>query len=202
MWETEPLLRFAGEVAVGRDRSLGTDAPPLRAISTRHSGESEAKPRFEIWVSPVSGISIDPSCHGKPWDRSGPPWFLCPGADDGSAKLAPAEVETPGCYKINTLDLDGAPHTLFWQIYEYHSLDRRRSKLPAPLVGGRPGAFARLVLSAVGYERANRRSGPKRGDRTSGSAGRSTTAHFAEAIVPPGMRGHAFMRIRARKPST
>lgn len=101
----------------------------------------------------------------------------------------PANAETPGCYNTNTLDLAGAPSSLFWQIYEFASVEAAETEARLHRWAAVTTAHSRVwlyLLSDTGQTidgiDARAVIGPL--VLPNGPA----TAHFAEAIFPPGMR--------------
>lgn len=101
----------------------------------------------------------------------------------------PADRETPGCYQTNEIELAGAPEEIYWSIYEYRDIasaqrEARRHRWSAVThIHGRNWLYV-LGLAGEPIKGAGLRAviGPlKVPDGT-------VTAHFSEAIFPPGMR--------------
>ena len=101
----------------------------------------------------------------------------------------PADPDTPGCYKTGQVDLADAPRELFWHLYEFPTAAAAASEASRHRWASITQAHSRVWLYVLG--------GPA--ERIEGSVRRSVigplhtgggrlSAHFAEAVFPPGMR--------------
>ena len=101
----------------------------------------------------------------------------------------PSDRETPGCYETGHIDLTTAPARIFWHIQEYPTqaaadaeAKRRRWSIVAQ-------AHSRIWLYVLGNASEPIDGGIERaviGPLTSPAG--PITAHFSEAIFPPGMQ--------------
>lgn len=102
----------------------------------------------------------------------------------------PANRDAPGCYQTGEIDLIGAPPSLYWHVYETASLDAAQIEALRHQWAAVAQAHSRTWLYVLG--------GPE--ESVGGGAQRRAligplsvpegpvTAHFSEAIFPPGMR--------------
>lgn len=101
----------------------------------------------------------------------------------------PEDRDAPGCYQTNEIDLVGAPRQIFWSIYEYSSMaeaetEARRHRWSAVThIHGRNWLY---VLGADGSAITGATRHAQIGPLALPSG--AVTAHFSEAIFPPGMR--------------
>lgn len=101
----------------------------------------------------------------------------------------PVNRETPGCYQTSELDLSGAPATLFWHVVEYPTQAAASAEAARHRWAATAAAHSRYWLYVLGGAVESRGGGIERA-----VIGRLTvppapaTAHFSEAIFPPGMR--------------
>ena len=101
----------------------------------------------------------------------------------------PADAETPGCYQTNTLDLTDAPRVLYWQIYAFPSLESAQAEAARhrwSAVAQAHGKTWLYLISDTDQTLEGVRAQAVIGPLTQPDG--PTTAHFAEAIFPPGMR--------------
>lgn len=100
----------------------------------------------------------------------------------------PENRDAPGCYETGEIDLAGAPTEIFWQIYEYPTLADANAEAARHRWTAVAQAHSRTWLYVLGEESEPVGGGARRA--VVGPlhlAGRST-AHFAEAVFPPGMQ--------------
>jgi quercetin dioxygenase-like cupin family protein len=101
----------------------------------------------------------------------------------------PADRDTPGCYQTGTVELDGAPSQIFWQIYEFPTLAAAQSEANNHRWASVAEAHSKTWLYVLGDLSERVKGGVKKA-----SVGPLTVpsgigmAHFSEAIFPPGMR--------------
>lgn len=102
----------------------------------------------------------------------------------------PADRETAGCYQTGELDLIGAPATLYWHVYETDTLDDAQVEARSHRWATVAQAHSRIWLYVLGGPQESVGAGAQRraviGPLTVPAG--PVTAHFAEAIFPPGMR--------------
>lgn len=102
----------------------------------------------------------------------------------------PTNADAPGCYQTNELDLTGAPATLFWHIYEVRSAAEGKAEAARHRWGAVAQAHGRTWLYLLGDAQEHATIGSARATigPLSVPAGGPVTAHFSEAVFPPGMR--------------
>lgn len=101
----------------------------------------------------------------------------------------PANADTAGCYQTNQLDVEGAPPTVYWQIYEYKRPEEAEAEARRHTWAAVARAHSRIwlyVLSGAAEPIAGGRRQAVIGPLATPSG--AVTAHFSEAIFPPGMR--------------
>jgi quercetin dioxygenase-like cupin family protein len=101
----------------------------------------------------------------------------------------PANSDAPGCYQTNELDLKDAPPALYWQVYEYPTLASAQAEAARHRWSAVAQAHSKIWLYVIAPSPEDVGSGIKRaviGPLRSPSG--TVTAHFSEAIFPPGMR--------------
>lgn len=101
----------------------------------------------------------------------------------------PVDHDMPGCYQTGTIELDGAPPNIFWQIYEFSTLEAAQSEAARHRWASVAEAHSKVWLYVIGDQFENVRGGVKRaGIGPLAVPPGTSTAHFSEAIFPPGMR--------------
>jgi len=102
----------------------------------------------------------------------------------------PAERDAPGCYQTGQIDLIGAPRAVYWHVYEASSLEAAHVEARRHRWASVAQAHSRTWLYVLG--------GPEE-TATGGAEPRAVigpltlpdgpvTAHFSEAVFPPGMQ--------------
>lgn len=102
----------------------------------------------------------------------------------------PADRETPGCYKTGEIDLNGAPRQLYWHVYEADSLEAAEAEARNHAWATVAEAHSRTWLYVLGgpNEIAGGGAQPRAVIGPLTVPVGPATAHFSEAIFPPGMR--------------
>ena len=101
----------------------------------------------------------------------------------------PANREQAGCYQTNAVDLDGAPKQIYWQIYEYRTAAAANAEAARHRWAAVTQIHSRTWLYVLGAANVRVRGGTRRARIGPLEPPASqVTAHFAEAIFPPGMR--------------
>lgn len=101
----------------------------------------------------------------------------------------PANRDAPGCYQTGTVELDRAPAHIFWQIYEFPTHAAAQSEAADHRWASVAEAHSKTWLYVLGDQFERVKGGIKKA-----SVGPlavppgAATAHFSEAIFPPGMR--------------
>lgn len=101
----------------------------------------------------------------------------------------PANRDQPGCYETNRVELERAPKQIYWQIYEYPAAAAANAEAARHRWAAVTQIHARTWLYVLGGADEKVRGGTKRAligplDLPASEV----TAHFSEAIFPPGMR--------------
>ena len=101
----------------------------------------------------------------------------------------PENRDAPGCYKTGEIDLADAPNEIFWHVYLYPTLDDANAEAARHRWAAVAQAHSRTWLYVLGDESEPISGGTRRAvvGPLHLSADRST-AHFSEAIFPPGMQ--------------
>ena len=101
----------------------------------------------------------------------------------------PADRETLGCYKTGELEIRDAPPELYWQIYQYRTLEAATAEAARHRWSMVAQAHSRTWLYVLSRVPEQIRGGTKRAmvGPLQAPAG-PVMAHFAEAIFPPGMQ--------------
>ncbi len=102
----------------------------------------------------------------------------------------PADVEAVGCYQTNQLELESAPAILYWHVYQYARAADAEAEAKRHLWAAVAHTHGRFWLYVLGGPSEPITGGEKRaviGPLTTPSES-MVTAHFSEAIFPPGMR--------------
>lgn len=137
-----------------------------------------------------------------PFSRQAIPLALCISASALAAPVPPVAAvpgqcsapvpddrETPGCYKTGSLDLasDGSP--LYWHLYQFDTPAAATAEAARHRLATVTEAHSRTWLYVLGGQEERIAGGTVRAviGPLSVAAGQ-VTAHFAEAIFPPGMR--------------
>lgn len=101
----------------------------------------------------------------------------------------PENREAPGCYKTGEIDLADAPGEIFWHVYQYETLAEATSEAGRHRWAAVAEAHSRNWLYVLGDELELVGGGARRaviGPLHLGTG--PSTAHFSEAIFPPGMQ--------------
>lgn len=101
----------------------------------------------------------------------------------------PTNMEAPGCYKTGEIELVGAPSAIHWHIHEYPTLAAATSEAKRHRWASVTQIHSRTWLYVLGGPAEKVKGGARRaviGPLTVSPG--IQTAHFAEAIFPPGMR--------------
>lgn len=101
----------------------------------------------------------------------------------------PANRETPGCYQTSELNLPGAPATLYWHVIEYPTQAAASAEAATHRWAAVAAAHSRSWLYVLGDAVEAATGGVRRAviGPLAVPPG-PITAHFSEAIFPPGMR--------------
>jgi quercetin dioxygenase-like cupin family protein len=101
----------------------------------------------------------------------------------------PANREAPGCYQTGQIDLTNAPSEIYWHIYQYPSEEAAVAEAGHHRWSAVAQAHSRIWLYVLGEPSERVSTGIKRAviGPLRIPAG-VTTAHFSEAIFPPGMQ--------------
>jgi hypothetical protein len=62
----------------------------------------------------------------------------------------PADHDTPGCYQTGTVELNGAPPNIFWQIYEFPTLAEAQSEAARHRWASVAEAHAKVCCTSLG----------------------------------------------------
>ena len=103
----------------------------------------------------------------------------------------PADEEAVGCYQTSQLDLKRAPATLYWHIHQYARAIDAEAEAGRHTWAAVAHAHARYWLYVLGGPSELIAGGEERaviGPLTTPPSQETVTAHFSEAIFPPGMR--------------
>ena len=101
----------------------------------------------------------------------------------------PANRDATGCYQTSQIDLEGAPPTLFWHVYEYAQRSDAEAEARRHQWAAVADAHSRVWLYVLAGPAEAVSGGVRRaviGPLAVPSA--PATAHFSEAVFPPGMR--------------
>lgn len=101
----------------------------------------------------------------------------------------PADRNTPGCYRTGDIDLTAAPAELYWQIYQYPTEAAATAESARHRWSTVTQAHSRTWLYVLGKRSERVTTGVRRaviGPLHVPAA--QATAHFAEAVFPPGMQ--------------
>lgn len=105
------------------------------------------------------------------------------------AAPVPVNRETPGCYQTSELELAGAPAKLYWHIREYSTQKAATAESARHRGAAVAAAHSRYWLYILGTEAEPAQGGIERAVIGPLSVPADpSTAHFSEAIFPPGMR--------------
>ncbi|TRW14902.1 cupin domain-containing protein [Glacieibacterium frigidum] len=101
----------------------------------------------------------------------------------------PANPETPGCYRTGQIDLTSAPSEIYWQIHEFPTEAAASAEARRHRWASVAQAHSRSWLYVLGGPSEAVGGGTRRAmiGPLKVPAG-AVTAHFAEAIFPPGMQ--------------
>jgi quercetin dioxygenase-like cupin family protein len=102
----------------------------------------------------------------------------------------PVNRETAGCYQTGAIELTNAPDEIYWHIYEYPSRAAADAEAGRHRWSSVAEAHARTWLYVLGAADENVQGGTKKAiiGPLKMPAATGVTAHFSEAIFPPGMR--------------
>lgn len=101
----------------------------------------------------------------------------------------PADRDTPGCYQTNIVELGEDFDTLYWHIFEFQNEAAAAAEAKKHRLAAVTTIHGRTWLYVLGVEKEAVEGGVERAvigplDVPEGNV----TAHFSEAIFPPGMR--------------
>ena len=101
----------------------------------------------------------------------------------------PADKDSPGCYQTNAVDLGDGLRSLYWHIVEYGSEAEAETQAKKHRFAAVTTIHGKTWLYVLGAEKEAVTGGTRRAaiGPLNVPAGR-VTAHFSEAIFPPGMR--------------
>ncbi len=101
----------------------------------------------------------------------------------------PTNRETPGCYQTGQIDLGEAPMELYWQVYQFPTEAAAKAEAARHRWSAVAQAHSRAWLYVLGEASERVGSGTRRAmiGPLRPPAG-PVTAHFSEAIFPPGMQ--------------